>query len=108
MRNGWTWDRLRAEIVRTFATLDPERIVVFGSAARGSGDEHSDVDLIVVYQTSKRFLDRLEELYLRWDLPIAVDILAYTPEEYAEMLGTSAFVQDVVAEGEVIYVRSES
>ena len=48
----------------------------------GGADESSDVDLFVVYRTDKRFLDRLGALYALWDIPIAVDILAYTPEEF--------------------------
>ena len=99
------YDRLRRDIVRLFAPFDPERIVLFGSLARGEGDEFSDVDLVVVYPTEKRFLDRLEELYACWTLPVAVDVLAYTPDEYRKMLRESAFLQDVVAEGEVIYER---
>jgi predicted nucleotidyltransferase len=41
----------------------PLRIILFGSRARGDSDEASDADLIVVYRTEKRFLDRLAELY---------------------------------------------
>ena len=66
-------------------------------------DETGDVDLIIVYDTSKRFLDRLKELYERWDLPKAVDILAYTPKEFEKMMKENAFVQDALASGVVIY-----
>jgi uncharacterized protein len=66
-------------------------------------NETGDVDLIIVYETSKRFLDRLKELYERWDLPKAVDILAYTPSEFERMMRENAFVQDAVARGVVIY-----
>jgi predicted nucleotidyltransferase len=94
---------MEKEIPRIFAPVNPTRIILFGSAARGTMDEASDVDLIVVYRTEKRFLDRLGELYALWDLPKAVDILAYTPEEFARLLEESAFVADAVAQGRVIY-----
>lgn len=97
--------RIESAIVATFRPFDPEKIVLFGSFARGDWGEGSDIDVFVVYQTTKRFLDRLEELYLAWEIPIGVDILAYTPEEFARMLKESAFVQDAVAEGLVLYER---
>lgn len=86
-----------------FAPVRPKRILLFGSHARGTADEHSDVDLIVVCETDKRFLDRLAELYLLWDLPLAVDILAYTPEEFDRLREESAFVADAVAAVRTIY-----
>jgi predicted nucleotidyltransferase len=72
------------------------------SRARAKADEASDVDLIIVYRTTKRFLDRLEELYSLWDLPIAVDILAYTPEEFEEMKTRSSLVADAIEHGRII------
>lgn len=97
-------DEIRAAAIRSFRRFDPEKILLFGSWARGDDDPESDVDLVVVYRTEKRFLDRLAELYVAWDLPVAVDILAYTPEEFAQLLEERAFVQDIVAEAEVVYV----
>jgi predicted nucleotidyltransferase len=88
-------------ITDTFLRFDPEKIVLFGSHARDDSDAYSDVDLIVVYPTRKRFMDRLEELCLAWNLPMAVDILAYTPEEFRSMSRKNAFVQDAVAEVEI-------
>lgn len=93
---------LAREITRIYAGTAPRTVILFGSRARGEADEQSDVDLIIVYRTEKRFLDRLDELYALWDLPLAVDILAYTPEEFEELRERSAFVADAVAEGKVI------
>ena len=98
-------ETLKIQIVDTFRPLNPEKIILFGSAARGDWDEESDVDVIVVYETDKSFLDRLKELYRSWQIPKAVDILAYTPTEYAEMLSEKFFFQDAVKDGELIYER---
>ena len=86
--------------------FDPHRIILFGSHAAGTADAESDVDLIVVYETNKRFLDRLRELYTAWNLPKGVDILAYTPQEYEELRSSRQFVRDAVAGGKVLYERS--
>ena len=96
---------LKDKIIETFRPFNPDRIILFGSMARSDHDEASDVDLIVVYRTEKRFLDRLEELYGSWSIPKAVDILAYTPLEYETMAAESGFLQRVLSEGQVIYER---
>ena len=94
---------LNREVARIFAPVKPKRVILFGSQATGQTDEYSDVDLIVVYETDKRFLDRLAELYALWDLPVAVDMLAYTPEEFERMRIGSAFVADAVEHGKVLF-----
>ncbi|MBI5444361.1 MAG: nucleotidyltransferase domain-containing protein [Deltaproteobacteria bacterium] len=94
---------LEKERIAVFGEFKPQTLLLFGSFARGDWDDESDIDLIVVYDTPKRFLDRLEELYLAWTGTRAIDILAYTPAEFEQMLRESAFLQDVVAEAKVLY-----
>ena len=96
---------MKERIVDAFLQFDPLKIILFGSGARGDADPQSDIDVIIVYQTEKRFMDRLRELHESWPLPKAVDILAYTPDEYEAMLEISAFVQDAVKQGFVIYEK---
>ena len=98
---------LKKQIISTFKAFDPEKIILFGSLAGEDWDEWSDVDVIVVYYSEKPFMDRLKELYMSWDIPKAVDIIAYTPSEFNEMVSTNFFVQKVVSEGEVIYERGK-
>jgi len=97
---------LKQHIVSIFKPFDPQRIIIFGSIARGDWDEMSDIDVIVVYRTNKSFLDRLRELYLSWDIPKAVDILAYTPEEFEQMFQQNFFIQEALNTGEVLYERN--
>lgn len=97
---------LKEQIVATFMPFGPEKIILFGSMAREDQDQSSDVDVIVVYHTDKRFMARLKELYLSWNIPKAVDILAYTPSEFNRMVKESSFVHEAVRTGEVIYERS--
>ena len=55
------------EIVAILKSYDPERIILFGSRARGEADEYSDYDLMVIKRTDRPFLDRLRDMvpYLR-------------------------------------------
>ncbi len=65
-------------------------------------DEESDIDIIVVYQTEKKFMDRLEEPYMKWSIPKAMDILAYTPDEFMDMMRDNFFLNQAVKEGIII------
>lgn len=96
---------LKKQIISTFLPFDPEKIILFGSIIREDWDYESDVDVIIVYNTDKPFMVRLEELYISWEIPKAVDILAYTPNEFEEMIRESFFIQDVLRDGEIIYER---
>ncbi|NVM22973.1 MAG: nucleotidyltransferase domain-containing protein [Desulfobacterales bacterium] len=97
---------LKTRIISIFKAFNPDKIILFGSIAGENWDEASDIDLIIVYETDKRFMERLKELYLSWDIPKAVDILAYTPAEFEKMIDESFFMQDAMREGQVIYERN--
>jgi predicted nucleotidyltransferase len=74
-----------------------------------SGDVHksSDIDLIIVKKTKKKFLERLEEFYNYLNPQVAVDILVYTPEEFEEMKENNPFIITALKHGRVIYERKE-
>jgi predicted nucleotidyltransferase len=93
-------------IISDLAEFNPEKIILFGSYAGDNWDEESDIDIIVVYQTEKKFMDRLEELYMKWNLTKAVDILAYTPDEFKDMMKDNFFLKQAVKEGIIIYERT--
>jgi predicted nucleotidyltransferase len=99
-------EELKKSIISLYKKLNPVKIILFGSWCKEEEDKYSDVDIIVIYETKKRFLDRLKELYLIWDIPIAFDILAYTPAEFKRMLKEeNPFIEKINREGEVIYKK---
>jgi uncharacterized protein len=95
---------LKAELERIGNRLknDPSvrLVLLFGSLARGDARDHSDIDLIVVKETDKRFLDRLDEFYD--DAREAMDVLVYTPQEFEEMK-QRPFVKMALLEGRILY-----
>jgi len=98
--------RLEQELERMVSRLRThgvQRVILFGSLARGDVRLGSDLDLIVVMNTDKRFLDRLDEVYRLLDPRVAVDLLVYTPGEFATLRETSPLVRRAVAEGKVLY-----
>lgn len=95
---------LEEELNRILARLKKDssirKVILFGSMARGDVREHSDIDLIIIKETDKRFLDRLDEFYS--DAREAMDILVYTPQEFEEMR-ERPFVKMALREGRVLY-----
>lgn len=83
----------------------PERIILFGSQARGDARRDSDLDLCVVMETSERPVQRSIAVASIFKLPSwPMDIVVYTPQEYEErrhMRGT--FVNTIDREGKVLY-----
>lgn len=62
-----------------------EEAFLFGSFATGEATAWSDVDLIVVKESSAPFVERPREFLHLFDLGVAFDILVYTPQEWATL-----------------------
>jgi len=90
-------------IVGKIKELGAKKIILFGSVARGNISFDSDIDLIIIKETDKRFLKRLEEVYAYIKPRAAMDILVYTPREFECLLEESDFIKDAVEKGTVIY-----
>jgi predicted nucleotidyltransferase len=94
-------------LIKSLLPYDPERLYLFGSWARGEEDDLSDMDVVVIKETEIPFLDRLREVA---DLIPAgvggVDILVYTPAEFAAMQQEgNAFAEMILEEARLIYER---
>lgn len=87
--------------------FDPERIVLFGSYARGDATNDSDVDLLVVASTSLSAPERYCAVRpLLADYPAGFDIVMKTPEEYARWKNVvNSIVYFADKYGKVIYER---
>jgi predicted nucleotidyltransferase len=84
---------------------DVERAYLFGSLARGTQSRRSDVDLIVIEDTDKPFFDRYDDFTdLLLEMPFAVDLLIYTPDEWRGV-SRRPFFKKVLEEAKVIYER---
>jgi len=74
-----------------------EAAYLFGSRARGSSDAESDIDLLVVTASERPFVDRFEDFPELWlGAPAAVDLLIYTPEEFAHQRRSNRFVRNAL------------
>jgi predicted nucleotidyltransferase len=96
---------LRHIINRIVEVAEPERVVLFGSRARGDAVEDSDIDLLVIQETDLPRPHRSLPLYraLR-DVPCAKDILVYTSAEVEEYRGLpQSFLMTALREGRVVH-----
>lgn len=65
--------------------LGAEKVILFGSYAQGSAKKDSDVDLLVVVDTSLPPRQRYRVVRrLVADVPASFDIIVKTPDEYAK------------------------
>ena len=81
-----------------------EKAVLFGSFARGTQTRKSDIDLLIIKKTSKRFFDRYDDFKEVYKLleDYDVEMFIYTPEEL-ESNENRSFIKRVFSEGIVIY-----
>ena len=93
-------------VVERLIAYGPERIILFGSRARGDSRSSSDIDLIVVKETDAPRQERTLECreYLPRRLGVDIDTLVYTPAEIQQSLETrNPFIAAVFTDGIVVY-----
>src|SRR5437660_9572215 len=77
--------RLEQELHRMVEILireyEPEKLILFGSAAQGELHEWSDLDLVVLKRTDKPLLERIEEARRMVRPEVGLDLLDDPPEE---------------------------
>ncbi len=101
-------DSVLAEIVnRLVSATHPERIILFGSRARGDYKPDSDVDLLIIGDSDLPRHRRTVPAYdALWGLGIPKDIIWYTPAEVTEWSGVpNHVVTRALAEGRVLYEK---
>lgn len=96
-------DRLKTIANQLRRNYSAVRVILFGSAARGDATEHSDIDLLVVAETSERFYERMGSALavvrdISRGLPLAPIVV--TPGELSARLARGdQFMQEIVEAG---------
>jgi len=100
-------ETLPAVVERIVRELHPEKIVLFGSYAYGRPTSDSDVDLLVVMETTAPDKERyLAVCRLLRPRPFPVDIMVRTPQEIARALeNEDFFIQEITSRGKILYER---
>lgn len=110
--------KLQKTIKQAIKDLEPykaQKIILFGSAAKGSAKENSDIDLLIVKNTKKKHSDRIgdcldllykKEYFGADKIDIPIEPIVYTPQEIKKRLKIGDFfLKDILKHGKIIYER---
>lgn len=82
----------------------PLKVILYGSFARGDYHEGSDIDLVILKETSRRFVDRIGDVLKFYKGGLAIEPLVYTPAEFEKMkLDENPFIRQVLLEGKTVF-----
>jgi len=92
-------------IHRIVEVAHPDKIILFGSAARDQMDANSDVDLLVIKGGNFHRGRLTEEIYMNlFGVGQAVDIVVVTPEDVERYRDSIALIiRPALEEGKVVY-----
>ena len=104
-----TFEEMRRRTGSVLRKAGVKRAIVFGSWARGEADGFSDLDLAVVMDTDLPPRARALALAKELDqaLPMVVDLLVYTPDEFAACEADGFGVFDVLSREGVEILRGD-
>lgn len=85
----------------------PQKVILFGSHAYGEPGPDSDIDLLIIKETSERFIDRWVTVRRILSDPgrrVPIETLVLTPQEVSRRLAIGdQFVAEIIEKGEVLY-----
>jgi len=85
----------------------PQKVILFGSYAYGNPRPDSDIDLLIVKETSERFIDRwvtVRRLLSDPTRTVPLETLVLTPQEVSRRLAIGdQFLAEIVEKGKVLY-----
>lgn len=86
---------------------EPQQVILFGSQSRGTPRPDSDIDLLVIKETSERFIDRwvtVRRILSDPQRTVPVETVVMTPQEVSQRLAVGdQFIAGIMEEGEVLY-----
>lgn len=95
-------------VAERLAPLGVERVYLFGSYARGTATRRSDLDLLVLWETSLSPLERIGQVLLALrELPWVIEPVVLTPAEFEERRDLP-FLRGVLKEAKLLYERGKT
>ncbi len=92
---------------RLLAEYAPLKVILFGSYAYGRPDQDSDIDLLIIKETTQGFIDRwveVQRLLTGTHRHLPLETIVLTPAELEERLQMGdQFIANILARGEVLY-----
>ncbi len=98
-------DKINTIVERITSKYDPKAIIVFGSVAKGTSTEDSDLDIAVILDSDLSEHDRNVDVRVCiGPIGMAMDLMVFTPEEVeTEKADQNSIVSEILNTGEVVY-----
>lgn len=108
-----SYQNLEKELKRILKVIikeyQPEKIILFGSLANNNIHEGSDIDLVVIKDSSQRYFDRVNEVMHLIHPREALDLFVLTPLEVQKALDEkNPYYEEIVDKGKVLYEKASS
>lgn len=93
--------KITAQVIKNY---QPEKIILFGSAARGDLNKDSDVDMLIIKETSEPRIDRIKKVLFSVDYNLPFEPLIYTQRELEERKKLDdSFILEILTQGKILY-----
>ncbi|MES2794805.1 MAG: nucleotidyltransferase domain-containing protein [Bacteroidota bacterium] len=95
-------------ISKLVSGYNPDKIILFGSYARGKANENSDLDLFVIKDSDLTRPERtMQARKLLFGSMVPIDLIVYTPKEVNDSKNNKySFVNEVLSSGKTLYERT--
>ena len=106
-RTTSTQEQIREMVQRIVRQFTPEKIILFGSHARGDAGPDSDVDLLIVMPVAGSKREKAVEIGVALHaIRVPKDLIVVTPEEFEWRKDTIGTIEwPAWHEGKVVYAR---
>lgn len=96
---------IRRYVRQIVEEFQPEKVILFGSYARGDQREGSDVDLLVV-MPARSVVSQAIRIRLAVRAPFAMDLIVRTPEQLRQRIADGNwFLREITETGVVLYAK---
>jgi uncharacterized protein len=101
-------DKKLSEIInKILEVIIPDKIILFGSRARGDNRPDSDYDLLIIksgVENKRKTAQKIYRILINVDTPAGVDIIVKTPEDIEKSKDkVVSVVKEAIKEGIVVY-----
>ena len=87
--------------------LSPERIILFGSYARGDNTENSDIDILIIIknlENERKITGTLYKELLKENISIPIDFIAIDYDKYNKLKDEIGYIYKTIEqEGQILY-----
>ena len=100
-------DQIEKTVHHIAREFQPEKVILFGSYAKGAPTADSDVDLLVILSFQGKSLQKSLEILNKTNPTFPVDLLARTPDDTARRYAEGdPLIREAMDHGKVLYERN--